>query len=94
MKVKLTNHLIFNLCSRRNDYNWFVKQTLLYITGVEDKRLWLKEMLDKEIPHHIYLDLVKHKNTHLDDPDLNAKMLKKLFLLKLQSSDNIQWNND
>lgn len=53
--------------SRYNGFNGFVKKSLLKATNVEDKKLWPKEVVGKEITRELYNTLVQYKNTHLDD---------------------------
>jgi len=76
--MKLTNHHMLNMRSRRNGYNSFVKTTLLRVGKVQDRDKWPKDMLDKEIDQELYADLVKHRDTHIDNPNAFWQMMRKL----------------
>ena len=60
------NHLL-RLRSKRNGFNKLVKRELLKVGNVEDKKLWPKEMVGKEIPIDLFRMLEKYKDTHLHD---------------------------
>ena len=82
----LTPHLIFNLQSRRGGFNSFVKKTLLRLTGIKDhgKRnaaRWPKEIMGKKIPTHVYMDLAKNKNIHLDDLKAYTRLIHNVHIM-------------